>query len=86
MGRKNKTAAVYIPFCYYCDQEFEDVNKLQQHQKSRHFSCPDCQKKFSTAFSMSTHASQLHKITITKQFNLECPMQNPEKIPLICQF
>ena len=66
MGRKNKTATSFIPFCYYCDQEFDDVNKLQQHQKYRHFTCPRCQKKFSTAVSMCTHATQLHKLTIPK--------------------
>ena len=66
MGRKKQHNIEFKPFCYYCDKEFDDINILHQHQKIRHFSCPYCSKKFSTAYSMCTHALQVHKESITK--------------------
>eukprot|EP00826_Nyctotherus_ovalis_P039589 TRINITY_DN3817_c0_g3_i4.p1 TRINITY_DN3817_c0_g3~~TRINITY_DN3817_c0_g3_i4.p1 ORF type:complete len:225 (+),score=65.92 TRINITY_DN3817_c0_g3_i4:139-813(+) len=66
MGRKRKKIVEFKPFCYYCDKEFDDVSSLQQHQKLRHFMCPVCSKKFSSAFSMSSHALQVHRENIIK--------------------
>ena len=68
MGRKKQKTVTFKPFCYYCEKDFEDVNNLQQHQKLRHFACPSCNKKFCTAFSMSTHALQVHRESVTKSF------------------
>ena len=67
MGRKNRQKIRYLrPFCYYCDREFGDEFILHQHQKSRHFSCYLCHKKFSTAVSMATHVLQVHKEQVSK--------------------
>lgn len=68
MGRKKQKTVEFKPFCYYCDKEFDDVPTLQQHQKLRHFSCPTCNKKFSSGYSMSTHAQTVHKDNIQKYF------------------
>lgn len=59
------TQADTKPFCYYCDRVFDDEAQLVQHQRSRHFKCPDCPKKLNTAQGLWTHANQVHKNTIT---------------------
>lgn len=61
MGRKNKYIVQITPFCYYCDKEFNNELILQQHQKAKHFSCPDCNKRFSTAPSLEVHYLHVHK-------------------------
>ena len=69
MGRKKREKEVLLkPFCFYCDKEFEDATILHDHQKRRHFACLEgsCNKKFSTASSMSTHMLQVHRRAITK--------------------
>ena len=63
MGKKRRGVTVLQPFCYYCDKEFDNANILLQHQKNRHFACNRCNRKFSTAASMSTHMLQVHKKT-----------------------
>lgn len=47
MGKKKKN--VQKPWCYYCDRIFVDEAQLVQHQRSRHFKCPECPKKLNTA-------------------------------------
>jgi hypothetical protein len=54
------------PWCWYCDREFIDEPTLVQHQKSKHFKCPDCNRKLNTAQGLSVHAYQVHKRTITE--------------------
>ena len=66
MGRKRRGVTVLQPFCYYCDKEFDNANILLQHQKNRHFACNRCNRKFSTAASMSTHMLQVHNETVGK--------------------
>lgn len=53
-------------WCYYCDRVFEHEEVLIQHQKAKHFKCPTCNKKLSTAGGLVVHNSQVHKITITE--------------------
>ncbi len=48
MGKKKKKSDTK-PFCYYCDRVFDDEAMLVQHQRAKHFKCPDCPKKLNTA-------------------------------------
>jgi hypothetical protein len=48
MGKKKKKNE-NKPWCYYCDRVFDDEAMLVQHQRHRHFKCPDCPKKLNTA-------------------------------------
>lgn len=68
MGKKRRGVTVLQPFCYYCDKEFDNANILLQHQKNRHFACNRCNRKFSTAASMSTHMLQVHNETVGKYY------------------
>lgn len=61
MGRKSRHMVILKPFCYYCDKEFNNEIILHQHQKSRHFNCNICKKRFSTAPALETHMIQVHK-------------------------
>lgn len=68
MGKKKKQNAVKDEkeaWCYYCDRVFEHEEVLIQHQKAKHFKCPTCSKKLSTAGGLVVHNSQVHKETIT---------------------
>jgi len=83
----------------YCERTFDDEKILIQHQRAKHFRCPHCQKKLTTANGMAVHVSQVHKETIErysnrfkkilflKYLNLlylsEFQMQKKEKIHLI---
>ena len=66
MGRKKRELSYLKPFCYYCDKVCNDEIVLHQHQKAKHFSCQTCKKKFSTASSMGSHMSQVHKENLEK--------------------
>ena len=57
------------PFCYYCDKEFTTEAILHKHQRTRHFACNACRKKFNTAKSLANHLMQRHRITLTKVEN-----------------
>ncbi len=66
MGRIKRKYEYLYPFCYYCDKVFPNEIVLHMHQKAKHFTCNNCKKKFSTASSLQTHASTVHKETLTK--------------------
>ena len=36
-------------WCFYCERDFQDEKILIQHQKAKHYMCPHCSKKLSTA-------------------------------------
>ena len=61
MGRKKKQIVNLKPFCFYCDKEFNNELILHQHQKSRHFNCIKCKKRFSTAPALDTHYFHFHQ-------------------------
>ena len=42
----------------------QDENDLILHQKNKHFKCPECNKRLSTAKALSVHSLQVHKVTI----------------------
>lgn len=68
MGKKKKQSVVKDDkeaWCYYCDRVFEHEEVLIQHQKAKHFKCPTCNKKLSTAGGLVVHNSQVHKETIS---------------------
>jgi predicted RNA-binding Zn-ribbon protein involved in translation (DUF1610 family) len=60
MGRK-KRKKLSQPFCYYCNRNFDSEKVLIQHQKAKHFKCPNCHKKMVTAFALMNHMFQVHK-------------------------
>ena len=66
MGRKKRNLDYVKPFCYYCDAVFSSEVILHQHQKSKHFTCPECRKKFPTSHNMITHLQRKHQKTIEK--------------------
>lgn len=48
MGRKkNRDESVS---CYYCEKQFDSEDHLIQHQKSKHFKCPICYRRFVVSF------------------------------------
>ena len=49
----------------YCERTFEDEKILINHQKAKHFRCPHCQKKLTTASGMAVHALQVHNETVS---------------------
>jgi len=65
MGRKKKRNKAII-FCFYCDRLFESEKVLIQHQRAKHFKCPQCHKRMSSAHGMMVHVFQVHKETIEK--------------------
>nr|CAG8504109.1 3111_t:CDS:2 [Entrophospora candida] len=64
--RKNNKKIIIRPWCWYCERDFEDEKVLIQHQKAKHFKCPQCNKKLNTAGGMVVHVAQVHKETIDK--------------------
>lgn len=72
MTRKRKSGGTgsvilnKLPWCWYCDREFEDDKILIQHQKAKHFKCNNCHKKLNSASGLIIHIAQVHKETITK--------------------
>ncbi|KAK9791847.1 hypothetical protein WJX73_001877 [Symbiochloris irregularis] len=64
MVRKKKKREEQKIFCFFCDRIFADEPTLIQHQKAKHFKCPTCHKKLSTAQGLSVHCVQVHKVTL----------------------
>eukprot|EP00877_Chromochloris_zofingiensis_P004540 jgi/Chrzof1/14087/Cz08g24200.t1 len=64
MGKKKKRIDDK-PWCFYCDRLFSDEATLVQHQKNKHYKCPDCNRKLNTAQGLVVHAYQVHKLNIT---------------------
>lgn len=63
MGRKKKRQKAVI-FCYYCDRVFDSEKVLIQHQRAKHFKCPECYKKINSTRGMMEHAYQVHKVSL----------------------
>lgn len=53
-------------WCWYCDREFEDDKVLLQHQKAKHYKCPQCPRRLNTAGGLTVHLHQVHKSEPTK--------------------
>ena len=82
------------PWCWYCDQEFDDEKNLIQHQEAEHFKCHICYRppKFPprryTGPGLSIHYMQVHRQTIVKvpnalpyRNNIEIEIYGMEGIP-----
>ena len=78
MGRKKRRAE--LPWCFYCDREFDDEKILQQHQRAKHFKCTHdrCSKRLMTAPGMAIHMLTVHKIKVEKVPNAIEGRDNPE--------
>ena len=78
MGRKKRRAE--LPWCFYCDREFDDEKILQQHQRAKHFKCTHdrCNKRLMTAPGMAIHMLTVHKIKVEKVPNAIEGRDNPE--------
>jgi len=63
MGRKKKKRRTVI-FCYYCDRHFDNEKVLIEHQRGKHFKCPICHRRLSSARGMMIHVFQVHKESI----------------------
>lgn len=63
MGRKKRDLSYVKPFCFFCDKTFDNEIVLHQHQKSKHFTCPEqgCRKKFPTTLNLCTHVTKGHR-------------------------
>jgi hypothetical protein len=66
MGRRRRDMSYLRPFCYYCEKSFKNEVFLHQHQKSKHFICNICPKKFSSIDSMLQHFKSIHKQQVEK--------------------
>ena len=64
MGRKKRSLEYVKPFCFYCNKIFGNEIVLHQHQKSVHFNCPVCKKKFPTSSNLCYHYKHEHKIDL----------------------
>jgi DNA-directed RNA polymerase subunit RPC12/RpoP len=64
--KKKKSKEEEKPWCFYCDRTFDNEPTLVQHQKNKHYKCPECNRKLNTAQGLSVHAYQVHKLTITR--------------------
>jgi len=63
MGRRRKRIKQVI-FCFYCDRDFENEKILIEHQRGKHFKCPICHRRLSSAKGMMIHVFQVHKENI----------------------
>lgn len=60
--KKKLRKAQQAVFCWYCEREFEDAKVLLQHQKAKHFRCPNCPRRLNTAGGLAVHIDQVHKL------------------------
>lgn len=63
MGRKKRRNEERKE-CWYCERTFSDEVMLVNHQRTKHFKCPNCHKLFNSAPAMATHASQVHQLDL----------------------
>jgi hypothetical protein len=45
---------------------FDEERVLVEHQKAKHWKCPQCPKKFTAASGMAIHSLQVHKVPVQK--------------------
>ena len=66
MGRKKRDLSHVKPFCYFCEKIFPNENVLHEHQKSHHYRCHICFKKFPTTQNYVSHMNKMHGVQVTK--------------------
>lgn len=50
----------------YCNRDFADEDTLVQHQRAKHFRCPECNKQLNSAPGVAVHGRQVHKIEVSE--------------------
>lgn len=70
------------PFCYYCDRTFNDEIVLLQHQRGKHFHCPECDHnairgKCESIQGLIVHTLKIHGKTLSRVPNAMQGRDNP---------
>jgi len=87
MGRKkasqSQTQQQTKPFCFFCDRSFEDETVLVQHQRAKHFRCPECDDgairgKCESVQGLIVHTLKVHGKTLSRVPNALQGRDNPE--------
>ncbi|KAJ9075823.1 hypothetical protein DSO57_1032005 [Entomophthora muscae] len=66
MGKKRKVIVTILPWCWYCEREFDSEKLLIEHQRKRHYTCEICSKKHKTLAYLNEHSIREHKAPIEK--------------------
>lgn len=85
MGRSKKSnqtdAGRSKLFCYWCDKEFAEEDKLIQHQVAKHFQCPECRTgqagKCINLECLVVHYNKVHKTQLLKTPNAKEGRDDP---------
>jgi len=86
MGRKKANAGPkedLRPFCFFCERKFDDVRTLLQHQRAKHFKCPDCDDggglgKCESVQGLIVHTLKIHSRALDRVPNAMQGRDNPE--------
>lgn len=87
MGRKKAAGSAgqqaSRPFCYFCDRTFDDENILIQHQRAKHFRCPECDDtavrgKCESVQGLIVHTLKVHSKSLARVPNALQGRDNPE--------
>jgi len=87
MGRKKAsggaTQVVQRPFCFFCDRQFDDETVLLQHQRAKHFRCPECDDgavrgKCESVQGLIVHTLKVHGKALARVPNALQGRDNPD--------
>lgn len=86
MGRKKGNTVAKAdtrPFCFFCDRKFEDEQTLMQHQRAKHFRCPECDDgairgKCESVQGLIVHTLKIHGKALDRVPNAMPGRDNPE--------
>eukprot|EP00406_Dinophysis_acuminata_P072039 CAMPEP_0179257852 /NCGR_PEP_ID=MMETSP0797-20121207/25006_1 /TAXON_ID=47934 /ORGANISM="Dinophysis acuminata, Strain DAEP01" /LENGTH=251 /DNA_ID=CAMNT_0020965851 /DNA_START=60 /DNA_END=812 /DNA_ORIENTATION=- len=86
MGRKKAAGGVLQhnrPFCFFCDRTFDDETVLLQHQRAKHFRCPECDDgavrgKCESVQGLIVHTLKVHGKSLARVPNAQQGRDNPE--------
>jgi len=87
MGRKKAAGTAdkqeQRPFCFFCDRTFEDELVLIQHQRAKHFRCPECDDgairgKCESVQGLVVHTLKVHGKGLSRVPNALQGRDNPE--------
>lgn len=87
MGRKKAFGASANtssrPFCFFCDRNFDDEGVLIQHQRAKHYRCPECDDgairgKCESVQGLIVHTLKVHGKSLARVPNAMQGRDNPE--------
>lgn len=86
MGRKKGNTVAKEdtrPFCFFCERKFEDEQVLLQHQRAKHFRCPECDDgairgKCESVQGLIVHTLKIHGKALDRVPNAMQGRDNPE--------